>query len=162
MPDFLTRPDTRCNLSTQLIKLIHTRTRKQRQWSYCVPPLTSSYVPLDGLHCCWYMHTNEEMIYAISTDTLNAPISQHISPARPPQAWPVKESRAGHGETSAWLSSHNRKHLKPVEQMFREDLRRPLRPGAINQPLSAAARLHVMITANDKYYYWPICKTWHS
>lgn len=46
--------------------------------------------------------------------------------------------------------------------MLGEDLRDSLRPEAINQALSAAARLHVMITQQDKYYYWPICKTWQQ
>ena len=45
-----------------------------------------------------------------------------------------KESRAGLSEMLVWLLSHNRKHLRPVEQMLGEDLR----PGAINQALSAA------------------------
>ncbi len=52
-----------------------------------------------------------------------------------------------------WLSSHNRKHLKPVEQMLGEDLRGSPWPEAINQALTAATRLHAMITAHDKNYY---------
>ena len=52
---------------------------------------------------------------------------------------PLKESVCGHIEMLAWPSSHNRKHLKPAEQMSGEDLRGSLRPGAVNQALSAAA-----------------------
>lgn len=48
---------------------------------------------------------------------------------------------------------------KPVEQMLgRGSERDSLGPGAINQALTAAARLRVRITQHDKYNYWPICK----
>lgn len=36
----------------------------------------------------------------------------------PPQTRLVKESRASLVEMLVWLSSHNRKHLKPAEQML--------------------------------------------
>lgn len=43
--------------------------------------------------------------------------------------------------------------------MLGEDLRDSPRPRAINQALPAAAGLHVMITAHDKYYYQAVCKS---
>ncbi len=44
--------------------------------------------------------------------------------------------------------------------MLGKDLRDSLWPEAINPALTtAAARLCVMITAHDKYYYWLICKS---
>lgn len=72
----------------------------------------------------WFMQSNTNMF---NTPSCNFPNTSHLPVwgslgkwlvCHPPQPRPVKESRAGHGEMSVWLSSHNRRHLKPVEQML--------------------------------------------
>lgn len=97
-----------------------------------------------------YAHTSDDdsRSQTLTRSTLHQALSQrHLISG----LVPLKESVCGHIEMLAWPSSHNRKHLKPAEQMSGEDLRGSLRPGAVNQALSAAAvRVRVMITAHDK------------
>lgn len=70
----------------------------------------------------------------------------------------AKSAKESWAALAVRLSSPNRKHLKPAEQMAGEDLRASLRTEAINQVLTAAARHHVMLTQHDKYNYWPMRK----
>lgn len=112
------------------------------------PHVFMLYFPLDGLHC----HHHESLCDSCNQTLtrLHHAVSQHSSSVfggsllrehdfcHPPQTRPMTESRAGLSGSLVRLSSHNRKHLRLIEQMLREDLRGSLRPGNINQALSAA------------------------
>lgn len=154
--------------------LNHTHTQGNRDNDHIVSLLSqeiSWYVISNGWAALVLICTNQRRIYAIKHRRVQHFIMQllNISEYLPICGWwkttcviHRKPDQWKKAELRCWLSSHNRKPLKPVEQMLGEDLRGSLRPEAINQALSASVRLHVMITQQDKYYYWPICKTWQQ
>lgn len=141
MPDFLSRRDTWCiflySRARQTQPHMHKETATMTiLWAFAhrrYPDMFLLYLPLDGLHCYWYMHTNQKMTQAIKhwhfvMQLLNAshlPIcvwrvfpdgKQRVSSTES-QTNEGKQNRP-YSEMLVWLSSHNRKHLKPVEQML--------------------------------------------
>lgn len=117
--------------------------------------------PLDRLHCCWHMHTHQKMIHAARHWHVQHSIRQFLSTSylkscaterkRLWPYWDVSVAFISQQETfkARWANVRGRSERLPAA--------RGRKSGAVS-----SSRVRVVITAHDKYHYWPICKTRHT